>query len=208
MTCVRTDWLPVSAAALITGATALFLGAQMTPRPRGDGDLLRTASEHGDRFAILAVLFTLASVGLLVGVPSLFTLFQRRGFRTGLVAAVLLSVGALMLAAFAQVLIVFRSLAQHDAVTEQAIDAIASDALLQAMMGSAFVAFYLGELLLALALFRARTTPPWVPWMFTAHVVSVPFTQALPEGWTGAGTLLMAAGFAGCAMAANRQGRI
>ncbi|WP_104107814.1 hypothetical protein [Nocardioides sp. 616] len=205
---MRTDWVPVSAAALVTGATALFVGAQLTPRPDGDGELLRLAGEHTDRSGILAVLLTVAAIGLVIGMPSLFTLFQRRGFHTGLCAAVLLSVGAVLLAAFAQVLVVFRSLTVNDAVTPEAIEAVANDGLQQSMVLGGFAVFYLGELLLALALLRARTTPVWVPWAFVLHVVCGPLGQAvLPEGWRGLGSVLMVAGFAGVAVAANQQGR-
>ena len=203
------DWLPVSAAALVTGGTALFLGAQMTPRPTGEGDLVAIAGEYSDRFVILAVLLTVAAAGLIVGMPSLFTLFQRTAYRTGLLAAVLLSAGAVMLAAFAQVLIAFRGLAVNGAVTPEVVQAVAQDDLQQSMLAGGFLVFFAGELLLALALLRARTVPAWVPWTFVAHVVLTPVSQAvLPGDWRGAAALFVVAGFAGTGVAANRQGRI
>jgi hypothetical protein len=203
------DWLPVSAAALVTGGTALFLGAQMIPRPPGEGDLVALAGTHSDRFVILAVLLTVAAVGLIVGMPSLFTLFQRVAYRTGLLAAVLLSVGSVMLASFAQVLIVFRGLAVNGAVSADVVEAVAQDDLQQSMLVGGFLVFFAGELLLALALLRARTTPAWVPWAFVLHVALTPVSQAVvPEGWRGAAAIFVVAGFAGTGVAANRQGRI
>lgn len=202
------DWLPISAAALLTGATALFFGAQMIPRPSGDGDLLRLAHENPDQWVALAILLTVAALGLVVGVPSLFTLFQRRGFRTGLGAAVCLCIGAVMLAAMAQVLVVFRALALNDRVTTATIQAVVDDPLQRWMVLAGFGVFYLGELLLALALLRARTTPAWVPWTLLLHLALVPTTAlGLPELARDAGALFLAAGLVGAGVSANRVGR-
>jgi hypothetical protein len=205
---MRMDWLPISAAALLTGAAALFFGAMMTPRPSGDGELLRRAATESENWVVVAALLTVAAVGLVVGLPSLFTLFQRRGSRAGLLAAMLLAVGCVMLAAFAQQLLFLRSLAQHDAVTGRTIEALGENHVQQVLVGAGFLIFYAGELALALALLRARTTPVWVPWSFVAHVaLAAVALRVLPEDLQGLPALFMTAGFAGAGIAANRTAR-
>lgn len=199
------DWLPISAAALLTGATALVIGAQLIPRPDGEGALLRLASEEPDLWLALSILLSLAAVGLIVGMPSLFVLFQPKGFRTGLVATFALSVGAVLLAGFAQALIIFRGLAVEEALTEETLRALGRDGPLRGMLVFGIVVFYLGELLLASALLRARTTPRWVPWAFLAHVGTVPLQVLLPEETSQVSVVLMTAGFAGAGIAATRR---
>lgn len=202
------DWLPISAAALLTGATALFFGAMMTPRPGGDGELLRSAQVEADNWIVLSVLLTVSAIGMVIGLPSLFTLFPRTGFRMGLLSAVLISVGCVLLAGFAQQLLLIRNLVNHDALTEQAIEALSSNNLQRVMLGAGFVVFYLGELALAVALFRARTAPRWVPWAFVAHVVGVLVgLRVLPQDLQGLPAILMTAGFVGVGVAANRTSR-
>ncbi len=202
------DWLPVSAAALLTGATALFFGALVTPRPTRDGSLVRRAVTEGESWTVVAALLTVGAVGLVVGLPCLLTLFQRTAFRTALAAAVLLAAGSVMLAAFAQQLLLLRSLARHGAVTDRTVEAMSENDVQQALIGAGFLVFYVGEVVLALALFRARTTPAWVPWALVGHVVLVLVAlRVLPEDLQGAPALLMAAAFAGAGIAATRTAR-
>lgn len=202
------DWLPVSAAALLTGATALFFGAMVTPRPGGDGELLRRAATDSDSWSVVAALLTVAAVGLVIGLPSLFTLFPRQGFRTGLLATVLLAAGCVMLAAFAQQLLLLRTLALHDAITEQTIDAMSGNHVQRVLLGAGFAVFYLGELALAVALLRARSTALWVPVALIAHVVLVVVAmRVLPEHLQGLPAILMTAALAGAGIAANRTAR-
>lgn len=199
------DWLPISAAALLTGATALVIGAQLVPRPDGEGTLLRLAGEHPDQWLVLSILLTVAAVGLIIGMPCLFGLFGDRGFRTGLVGTFGMAVGSVLLAAFAQVLVLFRGLALQDALTEELVEVVTSDDLLRFMVTGGFFSFYGGELLLALALYRARTVPTWVPWAFLVHVAVVPLQGFLPTPSQGLPVVLMAIGFAGAGITAARR---
>lgn len=199
------DWLPISAAALVTGATALVIGAQLVPRPDGEGTLLRLAAENPDQWLVLSILLTVAAVGLIIGMPCLFVLFGTKGFRTGLVGTFGLAVGAVLLAGFAQVLVIFRGLALQDVLDEPLIEAVVQDDLLQLMVTSGFLAFYGGELLLALALYRARTVPGWVPWALLVHVAVVPLQGLMPTPSQGLPVVLMAAAFAGAGIAAARR---
>ena len=62
--------------------------------------------------------------------------------------------------------------------------------------------FYLGELLLAIALLRAGTTQKWVPLVLIAHVASLVVSSVLPHSLSSALVLLTAVGFAGVAIEA------
>ena len=78
-----------------------------------------------------------------------------------------------------------------------------SDAGLNAFLYGWIAAFYLGELLLAVALLRAGTTPTWIPWMLILHVVTFPLSPILPQGLQAATVMIMAVGFSGIAITAN-----
>jgi len=62
--------------------------------------------------------------------------------------------------------------------------------------------FYLGELLLAIALIRAGTVARWVPAVLIAHVASLTISQMLPGAVAQSLVLLVAVGFAGVAIEA------
>jgi hypothetical protein len=63
--------------------------------------------------------------------------------------------------------------------------------------------FYLGELLLAIALLRAGSVPRWVPVALILHVLTFPLSNVLPEVVSKATVLLMVVGFAGIAIQAT-----
>ena len=64
------------------------------------------------------------------------------------------------------------------------------------------VAFFLGELLLAIALLRARTTPTWVPVLLLLHVATIFVGRFLPDPLSKATVLLLAVALAGIAIQA------
>lgn len=199
------DWLPVSAALLLTGALALAAGAFLLPAT-GDGDAdttLRIVQQEGGQWMAAAVILFLASVCLTLGLPAIMTLLQRRGWRIGVVSGVALEIGFIGTAGFAMLMVFFRALVETDALVDKNFDAVASEAGLAAFLYVWIVGLYLGELLLALALLRARTTPRWVPLALILHVATFPLGNVLPEYVGKATVLLLVVGFAGIAIQAT-----
>lgn len=202
------DWVPVSAALLLTGALAFCLGAFLMPRSDGPVDSLRIVQEQGGQWMTAAAILAIAAVCLSLGVPAILTLVQRRGWATGLLAAVVLEVGFIGTAAFALLMVFFHSLVVTGTVEAHGLDDVASETGLSVFFWIWIAGLYLGELLLAIALLRARTTPVWVPVVLLLHVLTLPLSTLLPE-WPSKGTsLLLVLGFAGVAIhAASPENR-
>ena len=153
--------------------------------------------------AAAAILF-IASIFLSLGLPAILTLLQRRGWKVGLVAAVVLEVGFIGTAGFAMLMVFFHSLVTVDLIRTQGIDDLATETGLAVFLYVWIAGIYLGELLLAIALLRARTTPLWVPLALVAHVALFPVSSLLPEYLSKATVMLLVAGFAGIAIAATQ----
>ena len=199
------DWLPVSAALLLTGALALCAGVFLLPSS-DDGDAaetLRIVQESGGQWMAAAVVLFLASICLTLGLPAIMTLIQRRGWRVGVVSGVALEVGFIGTAGFAMLMVFFRALVETDALRGQNFEDVASEAGLAVFLYVWIFGLYLGELLLAIALLRARTTPRWVPLALALHVVSSLVSEALPEFLGKATALLFLLAFAGIAIQAT-----
>lgn len=202
---VRTEWLALSASALVIGVTALFFGARLTPRPTGDGSILRLASADPDLWTAAALVLFVAAVGMLFGISCMAPLVRRRGFALGISAMGFIAFASVVLAGFSMQLVLLRGLSLEGGVGADTMVAAMEDPLQQLLLKSGFAAFYLGELLGAWALWLAATTPRWVPLAFVAHLLAVLVGVRLDvPGLTDAAALLMVAGFAGVAVSANR----
>jgi hypothetical protein len=197
------DWLPVSAALLLTGALALCLGGFLLPQSESSADSLKIVQEQGGQWMAAAVILFIASICLSLGLPAIMTLFQRRGWTIGVIAAVVLEVGFIGTAGFAMLMGFFRALVNTNTIQSQGLDDVASDAGLAIFLYAWIAGLYLGELLLAIALLRAGTTPRWVPLALVAHVLTFPFSNLLPEYLSKATVLFLVIGFAGVAIQAT-----
>jgi hypothetical protein len=200
---MRMDWLPVSAALLLTGALALCLGSLLLPTTDGTSDTLRLVEEQGGRWLAVAVIYFIASVCLTLGLPTILTVVERRGRTLGLIAGIVLEVGFIGTAGYAMLMVFFRALVATDAIRDKGLDDVASDAGLMIFLYGWIVGFFLGELLLAIALLRAGTTPDWVPIVLILHVATVFLSGVLPDVVSKATILLTVAGFAGIAIEAT-----
>lgn len=185
------DWLPVSAASLVTGAMALLLASVLTQNGSDAAETFAIVQEQGGRWLGGAVMFFLASVGLMLGLPTIVVLVQARGRRTALAACVVLAIGFLGTAGYAALLIFFRALVLTDGVTVEATEAVNSETGLLVFLVIWIGAFYVGELLLAVALLRAgaRVVPRWIPVLLLLHVGSILLSGA-PD-WVGKVTVLL-----------------
>ncbi len=199
------DWLPVSAALLLTGALAFCAGVFLLPSS-GDGDAadtLRIVEEAGGQWMAAAAVLFLASVCLTLGLPAIMTLIQRRGWRVGVVSGVFLEIGFIGTAGFAMLMVFFRALVETESLRDQRFEDVASEAGLAVFLYVWIFGLYLGELLLAVALLRARTTARWVPLVLALHVVTSLVSPAFPDYLGKATALLFLLAFAGIAIQAT-----
>jgi hypothetical protein len=202
---MRIDWLPYSAAALVLGATALAVGALLLPSSNEAATTLQMAADDGGRWLAVAVLYFLAAVMLTLGMPSVVTLFLARGGRFGLTAIGVFTIGCVGIAGFAMLLAFFRALAVSDALKPDSLSDVSTETGLTVFLFGWIGAFYLGELLLAIALLRAGTTAVWIPAVLILHVALFPVASVLPDGIQPLTALLVTVGLCGVGITANQQ---
>lgn len=202
---MRTEWLALSASALVIGVSALFLGARLTPRPTGEGHILQLAAADPNLWATSALVLLVAAFGLLFGISCVGPMVRRRGFALGIAAMGCIAFAAVVLAGFSMQLILLRGLSLEGGIGADQLAAAMHDPLQQTLLQGGFGAFYLGELLLAWALLLAGVTSRWVPVLFVAHVVTTVVVHLLDlTALDDVPALLMVAAFAGVAISANR----
>ena len=188
------------------GATALFFGAHLTPRPTGDGRIIQLAVDNPDSWTTAALMLMVASLGFLVGISCFVPLLHRRGFAPGVAGMLMIALSAVLMAGLSMQLVLLRGLSIHSGVSSEDLSGAMGDPFQQALLAAAFGSFFAGELLLAWALGVARTTPRWVPLMFVGHVLGSGLVRILqvPE-LDDIPTIFMVAAFAGTAIAVNRS---
>lgn len=200
---VRMDWLPISAAMLLTGILALCLGSFLLPSGDDTADTLRIVQEQGGQWLAVAVIFFLSAVFLTLGLPSVLTLLPSRGRTLGLISGVVLEFGFIGTAGVAMLMVFIRSLVVTDALAPNGLEDAVSETGISVFLSVWVAGFYLGELLLAIALLRAGSVPRWVPVALILHVLTFPLSDVLPEVVSKATVLLMVVGFAGIAIQAT-----
>jgi hypothetical protein len=100
-------------------------------------------------------------------------------------------------------LVFFRALVMQTVIDVDQVDRLARDGALVAYMGVFLIAFYLGETLIAVALFRARTVPRWVPMMMLVHVAFMPVVNMLPDFFNTVQAVVIGIALMGTAVSAN-----
>ncbi len=188
------DWLPISAAALVTGAMALLLASVLTQNGDDAAATLMIVEEASGRWLGGALMFFIASIGLVLGLPSIIVLVRGTGRRTTMAACAVLAIGYIGTAAYAAMLVFLRSLVVTDSVDAEALADVSDEAGLLTFVAIWIGAFYIGELLLAVALLRAGTEVIglWVPALLLAHVVVSLGARAAPD-WVSQASVLLAA---------------
>ncbi|HYO38934.1 MAG TPA: hypothetical protein VER39_04690 [Nocardioidaceae bacterium] len=206
---MQNDWVPLSSSALVIGAMSLVLGAAMNPAEAGSTatQTLRVATDESTRWLAMAVMYTLASVTIVLGLPAVLSLVQERGHRLGLVGACIFCVGAIGTCSYAMLLVFFRAMVVAGAVRGQGLDRVTNDPGLVVFLSGWIGCFYLGVLLLAAALLRARTTPRWVPVLLGMFLVTAPVAPDLGRFGATVHVMLLAVACTGAAMAAVSRGQ-
>ena len=201
---MRPDLIVFSASALVVGVMCLVFGAALNPAEAGAGvtGAVRVATEESERWLGMAVLYFCASVALTCGLPAVLSLFRERAHRLGIAAVSVLSVGAVGTSGFAMLLVFIQALANQGAIRPSGLESVLTDSGLGIFLWSWAAGFYLGSLLVALALLISRATPVWIPILLVLFVVLLPVEGVL--GATGQVVRLMALAlaFTGIAIAA------
>ncbi len=209
---MRTDWVPLSASALVIGAMSLVLGSVLDPADPGasTAQTLGVVAQEGERWLAMAVMFAFASVTLTLGLPAVLTLFDRRGRGVALVAAVVFSVGAIGTCGYAMLTVFLRALVVTGALRGGQLQQVSHDRGLTVFLTGWVVCFYGGALLIAVALLMARTTPRWVPLLLLVFVVMLPVAPHLGRVAVALQLMAFAAAFTGIAVAsvARAQGNV
>jgi hypothetical protein len=200
---VRTDWVPLSASALVIGAMALVLGALLNPLDPSSSvaDSLHVVQESGGRWMGMAVMYFLSSVCLMLGLPAVLSLFTKRGRGVGCTAAAVLSIGFVGLAGYAMLMVFFRALVNYGQLRGRGLDDVIQDNGLAIFLYGWVGCFMAGVLLLGLALWLSRKTSRWVPVLFGLYLLLTPLAGQLGRFGTVVQTLLLGIAFTAVAIA-------
>jgi hypothetical protein len=221
---MRSEWLPVSAAALVTGVMALILGQMINPGGSDSSPAAQmlVAAEYPGRWLAMSVLFFGGAAALILGMPAVMSLFEeRRGRGIGMTGVAVFTVGCVGVGGLAALMLMFRALALEtmsgEVIPKEEIDLVTAslDEPGLAISLSVWVyGFMLGVLLIALGLFRARRVPAWVPGLlmgFLAMQVVIPFLGGGTDARiaSAVGLIFLAGGFTGIAThATSERGRV
>lgn len=197
-------WLPYSAAALASGAVALVLGTLSLPMSSDDMALLQSAQVEGGRWIMAAAAFFFCAVGMGLGLPTFVFALPRRGRRFGYAGTTVLGVATLAMAAYGALLVFFQALAASGIIDESEMVLLGEDPGLRGFTIVFVGSFYLGEVLLAVGMLRARTVPRWVPVLFLAHVAMLPLTGRVPQ-LSAVGAIVVGVAFMGVAVHSNER---
>jgi hypothetical protein len=201
---MRTDWVPFSASALVIGAMSLVLGAVLNPLTGQGGRAaatLRAAGESDTRWLGMSVMYFLASIFLTLGLPALLSLFVRRGRSLGVVSVGVFALGTIGLSGFAMLMVFLRTLVTGGMLKTDNLDGLDEDLGLAIFLYGWIVGFYLGILLIAIALFVARKTPVWVPVLLVLFVAVMPISSQFGRVGSALQVLTLAIAFTGIAIA-------
>lgn len=184
---------------------SLVLGQMLNPSGsiQSPATVLEIAGDSSARWMAMSVLFFAAAVGLVLGLPCVLSLFTGRGRVLGMVGVGIFSVGAISLAGFSALMLTFRALAVNQAVELNLVDDVVADGGLSVMLNVWAFSFLGGVAVIAVALFRSRRTPVWVPGLLAAFLVLqfVPLSDGRVV--SAIGLLAFAAGLTGIATSAT-----
>ena len=201
---MRFDWVPWSASALVVGVMSLVFGSLLNPAEAASSttETLHVVNQDGGRYLAMAVMFFFASVTLTLGLPAILSVFDRRGRRLGLVGVGVFTLGTVGTCGFAMLQVFFRALVEIGALRSSELEMVAKDRGLSMFLFTWIGGFYGGVLLIAIALFLARSVPRWVPALMVGFVAVFPFASQLGRVGMAAQVLALAVAFTGIAMAA------
>lgn len=211
---MRQEWVPVSAAALVTGVMALVLAQMLNPGGSNSSPAaqLLVAAEYPGRWLAMSILFFGGAAAMVLGMPAVTTLFEYpRGRGLGMTGIAVFVVGCVGVGGLAALMLMFRALAIEVLATKAPnageIDLIRNALRQPGLLVPLYVwvyGFIGGVLLIMLGLFRSKRVPGWVPGLLAGFLAMQIIVPLLGQG-TGAriasavGLILLAGGFTGIA---------
>ena len=204
---MRSDWVPLSASALVIGAMALVFGSLLNPQEAGASaaETMQVVAREGGRWLGMSVMYFGASVALTLGLPALLSLFTKRGRGLGLLAIAVFSVGVIGTSGYAMLLVFFRALVKAGALQNSKLEEVTADNGLSIFLYGWIAGFYVGLLLIALALFVSKRTPTWVPVLMVVFVALFPFAGQIGRVGQVLQVMALAVAFTGIAITAVNQ---
>jgi hypothetical protein len=201
---MRSDWIPPSASCLVIGVMALVFGVLLNPTDADTSstETIRVVADEGGRWLGMAVMYFGASVTLTLGLPALLSLFTVRGRGIGLLAVAVFSVGVIGTAGYAMLLVFFRALVNAGAIQDAKLEEVTADNGLGFFLYGWIAGFYVGLLLIAIALLVAKRTPVWVPLLIFAFVAVFPVASQIGRVGQVLQVMGLAVAFTGIAIAA------
>lgn len=206
---MRSDWVAFSASSLVIGVMALVLGSVLNPTSDGQSvaQTLQVIDQQGSRWLSVAVLYFVASLTLLLGLPAILQLFHRRARNIAWAGAGIFAIGVLGMSGYAMLMVFLRALVEADAVRANRVDDVLLDKGLGIFLYGWIVGFLLGVLLIAFALFRGRVIARWVPALMLAFVVLLPFSGRFGRVGSALEVMVLAIAFTGIATTATSPER-
>ncbi len=201
---MRSDWVPLSASALVIGAMSLVFGSVLNPAESGatTSDMVQVVGQDSGRWLAMAVMYLIASFALILGLPCVLMLFDRRGRRLGVAGVSLLVVGSVGTCGYATLMLFFHALVVEDALKPAPLVKAVDDPGLGIFLCGWVGCFYGGVLLVAVGLFLARTTGRWVPVLLIVFVALLPLSTHTGRVGNAVQVMALAVAFTGIAMAA------
>ena len=193
-----------SASAVGAGVMSLVFGSLLNPADAGasTAETLDVVNQDSGRYLAMAVMFFFASVALTFGLPAILSVFDRKGRKLGLVGVGVFTIGTVGTCGYAMLQVFFRALVEIGALGGTELAMVGKDRGLSMFLFTWIGGFYGGVLLIAIALFVARSVPRWVPALMVAFVAVFPFASQLGRVGAAAQVLALAVAFTGIAMAA------
>jgi hypothetical protein len=186
---------------------ALVFGSLLNPQDADatTAETIQSVTQDGGRWLGMAVMYFGASVALTLGLPSMLSLFTDKGRRIGLLAVGVFTIGVIGTSGYAMLLVFFRALAKERAIGSSSLETVAADNGFSIFLYGWIAGFYLGLLLIAVALFMAKKTPMWVPTLLVVFVALFPVSSMIGRVGQVMQVMGLAIAFTGVAIAAVNQ---
>jgi hypothetical protein len=213
---MRQEWIPVSAAALVTGVMALVLAQMLNPSGSESSPAaqLLVAAQFPGRWLAMSILYFGGAAAMVLGMPAVMTLFehQRRGRGLGVTGVGLFVFGCVGVGGLAAMMLMFRALAIEILSTTQSPRTSEINLVREALQQPGLLVplyvwvygFIAGVLFIMLGLFRSKRVPGWVPGLLAGFLAMQIVTPLLGESTAAriaasVGLILLAGGFTGIA---------
>lgn len=202
---MRDAWLPWSAASLASGAVLLVMAALALPPSPDLTQLLTSVVESDAKWLMAAAGFFLASVGLVMGLPTIIWVLPPRYHRAGMTGLWIWSLGMIGLTGLAALLVLLRALENTITLTPAQVEELGQDVALTVPVLGFLGAFYIGELIVAVVLLRGGGVGRWIPVLMLLHVAMLPINPVVPYQLQAVQVIVLGIALMGVAVKASES---